>query len=267
MQPPEARVPDARRPPERLTLSTVSDLPRFLLLQTRNPDDPMREHEVACFQRCFRLPEGRIEVFDLLAGAPSAGQLDRADIVLLGGSGEHSVARGGPWLAGALDAMVGLYESGRPTFASCWGFQAMARALGGEVVTDHARAEVGTTWLELTEAGRRDPVFGPLGNRFQVQIGHEDIVTALPDAATCLASSAIVENQAFRIEGKPIYATQFHPELDRAGLVERISQYPSYLPLAGAATIQDLADMTPETPHTEGILHRFLEVVASDIGP
>ena len=41
----------------------------------------------------------------------------------------------------------------------------MARAMGGEVVTDRSRAEVGTYWLELTSEGKNDPVFGPLGGR------------------------------------------------------------------------------------------------------
>jgi len=233
---------------------------RFLLLQVRNPDDPMRHHEVQSFSRCFGCMPDRIEVFDLLSGAPSSAELARADVVLLGGSGDYSVARGGPWLPAALDAMIALYETKKPTFASCWGFQALARALGGEVVTDHALAEVGTIWLELTPEGVSDPVFGPLGRRFQVQIGHEDIVTALPAQATLLASSDRVENEAFRLEGAPIYATQFHPEIDRRGLIDRLQSYPSYLPLAGAATVKELEAITPETPHTVGILTRFLDV-------
>jgi len=231
-----------------------------LLLQVRDPDDPMRGHEVECFRRGLGLEEGQIRVFDLLKGAPSASDLDSTDIVLLGGSGDYSVARGGPWLPGALEAMVGLFETSKPTFASCWGFQAMARALGGEVVTDHSRAEVGTVWLELTSRGESDQVFGPLGKRFQVQIGHEDIVTSIPEAATLLASSERVENQAFRFDGKPIYCTQFHPELTRADLLARIRRYPAYLTLAGASTFEELAEITPETPHTEGILRRFLDL-------
>jgi GMP synthase (glutamine-hydrolysing) len=231
-----------------------------LLLQVRNPDDPMREHEVRSFARCFACPTGRIDVFDLLSGAPTARVLGEADIVLLGGSGDYSVARGGPWLPAALDAMVTLYETKKPTFASCWGFQALARALGGEVVTDRTRAEVGTITLELTSAGRTDPVFGALDRRFQVQIGHEDIVTVLPAQATLLASSDRVENEAFRLEGAPIYATQFHPEVDRRGLIDRLRAYPSYIPLAGAATVEELEAITPETPHTVGILTRFLEL-------
>ena len=234
---------------------------RFLLLQVRNADDPMREHEAESFARAFRCAPGRIRVFDLLGGVPSERELDRADVVLLGGSGDYSVASGGPWLPAALDTMRELHESSKPTFASCWGFQAMARALGGEVVRNHDQAEVGTVTLALTPEGERDPVFGPLGSRFQVQIGHEDVVTRLPPGAVRLASSDRVENEAFRLEGAPIYCTQFHPELDRAGLIARLETYPEYLPLTGHATVEEFAMATPETPEAEAILRRFLRVV------
>ncbi len=139
----------------------------------------------------------------------------------------------------------------------------MARAMGGEVVTDRSRAEVGTHWLELTPEGKDDPVFGPLGDRFQVQIGHEDIVTRLPEGATLLASSTGVEIQAFRFDDRPIYCTQFHPELDRDGFIMRIAQYPSYLPLTGHTTLEELRAATPDTPETEAILRRFVTVALS----
>jgi GMP synthase (glutamine-hydrolysing) len=232
--------------------------PRFLLLQVRNPGDPMAENEVACFARGFACDPSDIEVLDLISGAPSSADLDRADVVLLGGSGDYSVVEGGPWLPAALEAMRALYESGRPTFASCWGFQAMARALGGEVVTDRERAEVGTKWMEVTAAGKEDPVFGPLGDRFQVCIGHEDIVTRLPEGATLLASSATIENEVFCFPDKPIYATQFHPELARLDLIARIRRYPHYLEMTGHSTMQEFEDATPETPEAESILPRFL---------
>lgn len=238
---------------------------RMLLLQVRNDDDPMRVHEVGCFERCFGLGDRQIEIFDLLSGVPSAALLENADVVLLGGSGDYSVARGGPWLPAALEAMVGLYEASKPTFASCWGFQAMARAMGGEVVTDQSRAEVGVTWMELTAAGRDDPVFGPLGMRFQALSGHEDHVVELPDEAVLLASSQVSENQAFHFPGRPIYCTQFHPELDKAGLMERMRRYPLYISLAGAGSLEELDEITPETPHTEGILERFLQVALAAV--
>tara|TARA_Y100000588_G_scaffold91_2_gene97 strand:- start:5205 stop:5795 length:591 start_codon:yes stop_codon:yes gene_type:complete len=195
---------------------------------------------------------------------PSKSALKRADVVLLGGSGEYSVVRGGPWLSGALDTMVDLYAEGRPTFASCWGFQAMAKALGGTVVTDRSRAEVGTALVKLTREGEADPVFGPLGKRFRVPIGHEDVVTEIPEGARLLASSDLVENQAFVFVGKPIYATQFHPELNRADLVARLTKYTEYLPLTGHNSIKEFEDNTPETPESESILPRFLREVLGD---
>ena len=237
---------------------------RYLLLQVRDPDDPMREHEIQCFARSFRCSVDQIRIFDLLSGVPSDHTLDEVDVVLLGGSGDYSVAKGGPWLPAALKTMQELYEYSKPTFASCWGFQAMARAMGGEVVTDHALAEVGTVTLESTPEGLRDPVFGPLGRHFQVQIGHEDIVTRLPAGAVLLASSDRVANEAFRFEGKPIYCTQFHPELDRLGIIKRVGYYPAYLPLTGHATLDEFAAATPETPETEAILRRFITEVFGD---
>ena len=224
----------------------------------------MAAQEVLCFARSLPCTSSNIEVFDLLSGAPSTLALKRTDVVLIGGSGEHSVVRGGPWLSRALDTMTELYAKSRPTFASCWGFQAMAQALGGTVVTDRDRAEVGTAWVELTHDGEADPVFGPLGRRFRVPIGHEDVGTKIPKSARLLASSDLVENQAFVFLDKPIYATQFHPELNRADLVARLTKYTEYLPLTGHKSIKEFEDNTPETPESESILPRFLKEVLGD---
>ncbi|MHC4219072.1 MAG: type 1 glutamine amidotransferase [Planctomycetota bacterium] len=239
---------------------------RYLLLQVRNPGDPMREQEVGCFARVLRCPPSHVAVFDLLGGWPSPRDLARYDIVLLGGSGDYSVAEGGEWLEPSLEAMRELYVINKPTFASCWGFQAMTRALGGEVVVDLDRAEVGTHELFLTATGRGDPVFGPLaeaGPVFHAQQGHVDIVERLPDDAELLVSSRRVENQAFRFPGKHIYCTQFHPELDRRTLLERLQRYPSYIEKTAGMPYEQFARAhCHESPHTEGLLLRFVRQVA-----
>ncbi|HUF74821.1 MAG TPA: hypothetical protein VMM35_01020, partial [Longimicrobiales bacterium] len=85
--------------------------------------------------------------------------------------------------------------------------------------------------------------------------------TELPRGATLLASSDRVENEAFRFEGKPIYCTQFHPELCRADIVQRLATYPLYLPLANVGSLEEFERVTPDTPHAEQILKRFLELV------
>ena len=115
----------------------------------------MLGQEVDCFSDSLKCDPAQITVFDLISGCPTTEYLSRFDVVLLGGSGDYSVAEGGEWLPPALQAMRELYDMGIPTFASCWGFQAMAAALGGEVITDMSRAELGTVEVFLTDEGKR----------------------------------------------------------------------------------------------------------------
>ena len=234
---------------------------RYLLLQVRNLDDSMRQHEVASFVRGLSTSPEMIRVFDLLTGRPRARDFDEADMVLLGGSGHYSAAGEGDWLEQALETMREIHALRKPTFASCWGFQAMARAMGGEVVKDLDRAELGTHDLRLTSAGRRDPVFGPLKDVFQGQMGHEDYVLRLPRDATLLASTRRAENQAYRFDGRPIYCTQFHPELTRANLLERVVAYPHYVDRIAGVTLETFAQMCQDTPETEALLPRFVRHV------
>jgi GMP synthase (glutamine-hydrolysing) len=234
---------------------------RYLLLQVRNRDDPMRTQEVGCFARAFRCSTDQISVFDLLSGVPTVHQLSQVDVVLLGGSGDYSVAEGGDWFRLAMEAMRELYDLSTPTFASCWGFQAMAKAMGGDVVTDMSRAELGTIPIRLTDAGRRDPVFGPLGDEFLAQMGHQDMVVRLPGDAVRLASTNLVENQAFYFQGKPIYCTQFHPELDRKALLERVHAYPQYVRRIAGITLEEFTAHARDTPKSEALLLRFVQHV------
>ena len=135
----------------------------------------------------------------------------------------------------------------------------MAKAMGGEVVTDTSRAELGSVFVRLTEAGQQDPIFGSLGDQFLAAMGHQDIVARLPADAILLASSDKVENQAFRFADKPIYCTQFHPELDRTAFLERVDAYPHYVDKIAGMSLEDFArERCRETPVAAGILEKFL---------
>ena len=154
-----------------------------------------------------------------------------------------------------------LVSQSKPTFASCWGFQAMARALGGEVVTDPQRAELGALPLRLTPAGCQDPLFAGLPRLFLALLGHEDIVTELPPEAIRLASSAGVENEAFVIRKKPIYGTQFHPELNRNSFLDRVRTYPEYVERIAGVTCEEFAGRCRDTPEASSLLKRFVALV------
>ncbi len=217
----------------------------------------MGPHEIASFRRALLPFDARIAVFDLLAEPLRPARLRDVELVLMGGSGAYSAAEPAPWLDRALDSLRAVYESGVPAFASCWGFQGMAAALGGTVVRDRERAEIGTYEVALTSEGRADPLFGRLGPRFKAQMGHEDRVDALPRGTTLLASSARVENQAYRFDGRPVYCTQFHPELDRDGMLRRFRTYPKYAQEVVGLPVEEIAARIVETPEAAGLLHRF----------
>ena len=185
----------------------------------------------------------------------------RYDAVFIGGSGHYSVVNDSPWLEGALELLRQIHSEGKPTFASCWGFQAMARALGGHVVHDLSRAEIGTHTLQVTPEGLRDPLFSGRAPTFRGQMGHEDRVDLLPDGSVLLASSSLVENQAYRFEGKPIWCTQFHPELRRMALLERVTQYPKYIEKIAGMPPEQFEEMLEDAPETESLLQDFVQLV------
>jgi GMP synthase (glutamine-hydrolysing) len=230
----------------------------------------MRLQEIGCFARALGCGPSSIDVVDLLSEAPAA-RLHDTDVVLLGGSGHYSAAdvasphfeegTGKGWLDRALDVLREVHRTAKPTFASCWGFQAMARAMGGRCVHDLPHAEVGTIELRLTDAGRQDPLFGQLPEAFLAQAGHEDRVIRLPDDAVLLASSARVAEQAYRFIDKPIYCTQFHPELDLAGLLERVRAYPEYIERIVGLSYEEFLARCRETPEANSLLQRFVELV------
>ena len=142
---------------------------QYLLLQARKENDPMIENEKKCFLRTLRCEKKNIKTKDIIRDTISEGDFKRADAVIIGGSGDFSIVKGGEWINKALDIMNYLYENSKVTFASCWGFQAMAKARGGEVVKDLQRAELGTIKIWLTSNGVKDEVFKILPKIFLTQ--------------------------------------------------------------------------------------------------
>ncbi len=232
----------------------------FLLLQVRNSSDPMRQHEIQAFGAALPCDPQRITTADLLNEIPSHRMLDQTDVVLIGGSGDYSVTHEAVWLDRTYELIRELRQRCLPTFGSCWGFQAIAKAFGGRVVHDLARAELGTPEVVLTAAGRADPVFGPLGNSFMVPVGHEDTVVQMPKCCSLLGQSSLAFH-VLCVDDAPMYATQFHPELNRDGLLERVRRYPKYVEKILGLTFEEFCQRCEETPKMGEILPRFLEWV------
>jgi len=228
----------------------------------------MRVHEVECFARALGTGPDGIAVVDALERVPDAAQVRRVRGVLLGGSGEYSCLGPEPWIG----RMVGwgrdvLLREPTPVFASCFGFQVLVLALGGRMVHDRENQEVGCFELDRTETAAGDEVFGSLPGRFLAQVGHSDRADALPPGTHLLASSARCPVHAYRVEGRAIWATQFHPELTAADTRTRYlayaARYPDpALPPGAPAHESPFLRSLRETPEASALLARFARFTA-----
>jgi GMP synthase (glutamine-hydrolysing) len=94
-------------------------------------------------------------------------------------------------------------------FGICYGFQAMAQALDGEVAHT-GDSEFGRTSLTVTQPG---VLLRGLPAMQQVWMSHGDAVTAAPPGFTVTAGSAGAPIAAFEDAGRRLAGVQFHPEV------------------------------------------------------
>jgi GMP synthase (glutamine-hydrolysing) len=201
----------------------------FLLLSTR-AEDLAADEEYAAFVRETGLPPERIRRWRLEADPLPDVDLDDYAGVFLGGgpfnasdppeaktADQHRVERE---LRGLLDEVV---ARDFPFLGACYGIGTLGVHQGG--VVDRTYSEpVGSVAVRLTDEGRLDPLLEGMPEVFEAYVGHKEACSVLPPTATLLAGSASCPVQMFRVK-QNLYATQFHPELDRPGIITRVHVY------------------------------------------
>lgn len=236
---------------------------RIVLIQARLPDDPMCAHETNAFAARSKLPLEAIVPFNFATQDRSTLNLEEFDGIMVGGSGDFSVVDGGfDWHDDFLRFLLDVLEVDVPMFASCFGFQGLVQALGGKLARDPQRSELGTFQVTLTEEGQKDPLFGDLPAVFDAQFGHNDSAITLPEELIHLASTERCIYQAIRVKGHPVVATQFHPELNREGNLDRFRNYlKNYKnPAHSYEEAMIFAEsIHRESPHACGLLHAFVK--------
>jgi GMP synthase (glutamine-hydrolysing) len=123
------------------------------------------------------------------------------------------VLSGGPssvYEAGAPQVDAALFDAAVPVFGICYGFQAMAQALGGTVAHTGRREFGGTV---LTRQGDGGTLLENTPQTQTVWMSHGDSVTDAPDGFTVTASSAHAPVAAFEDVARRRAGVQFHPEV------------------------------------------------------
>ena len=122
------------------------------------------------------------------------------------------ILSGGPqsvYAPGAPQVDPELFDSDVPTLGICYGFQAMARALGGDVART-GLSEFGRTQATITEPGI---LLADLPRSLRVWMSHGDSVAATPAGFRALASTAGAPIAAFEDSERGFAGVQWHPEV------------------------------------------------------
>jgi GMP synthase (glutamine-hydrolysing) len=142
-----------------------------------------------------------ITAAEVAARAPKA--------IILSGGPQSVYADGAPQIDPAV------LSAGVPTFGICYGFQAMAAALGGQV-RETGLSEFGRTQVQRTaDDGTQTPsvVLADLPPSVSAWMSHGDSVWQAPDGFTVTATSAGAHVAAFESTERRLAGVQWHPEV------------------------------------------------------
>ena len=136
-----------------------------------------------------------ITAAEVTAKAPSA--------IILSGGPSSVYAENAP----TVDAAI--FSLGIPVFGICYGFQAMATALGG-VVSRTGKSEFGRTETTVQPSSK---LFAGLPAQQKVWMSHGDAVTQAPAGFTVSAVTEDTPIAAFEDATGKLAGVQFHPEV------------------------------------------------------
>ncbi|HYN66081.1 MAG TPA: glutamine-hydrolyzing GMP synthase [Ornithinibacter sp.] len=161
-----------------------------------------RVREASCFSEV--VPHS-MQVAEMLAKDPGA--------IILSGGPSSVYADGAP----SLDPM--LLEAGVPVFGMCYGFQAMARALGG-TVEKTGLSEFGATPATILDT--TSTLFNGQPTDQSVWMSHGDSVSDAPAGMTVTATTSGAPVAGFEDDERRLYGVQWHPEVLHSTFGQRV---------------------------------------------
>lgn len=166
-------------------------------------------------------------VEEMLARQPAA--------IILSGGPSSVYEPGAPSVDGAV------FEAGVPVFGMCYGFQAMAQALGGEVART-GTSEFGRTPVTVTEPGT---LLSDLPAEHRVWMSHGDAVSRAPEGFDVLAATAATPVAAFEDTRRRLAGVQWHPEVMHTEHGQRVLEH-FLLEIAGCRPTWTMVNIVDE---------------------
>jgi GMP synthase (glutamine-hydrolysing) len=164
------------------------------------------------------------------------------------------ILSGGPssvYADGAPRVGADLFEQGVPVFGICYGFQAMANALGGTVAETGLR-EYGATETTSTTGARS--ILAGIPETQSTWMSHGDSVHAAPEGFEVLATTAGAPVAAFANNARKLFGVQWHPEVKHSAYGQKVIE--NFLDAAGV----------PRTWSTGNILEEQVARIKEQVG-
>lgn len=166
-----------------------------------------------------------------------------------------------PWVAGLLASIRRLHDEHIPLIGICFGHQAIARALGGEV----RQAETWGMGRGHTHWDQPQMWMTPMQSDMTLMAAHQEQVTRLPNGATAIGGSSHCPIGSMLI-GETIWTTQFHPEMSQVFMDDLLDFLESvdYLPADVIAKARADRDQPNDAHLFSKWMAQFFEQAASD---
>ena len=234
---------------------------KILLLQIRdNRNVRVEEHQ--SFANFSKIEPHQIEilnVFDTPSFKPNL--IDNYDALYVGGASEANVLEPEkyPFVKNCIELLRYAAEISKPTFASCFGFQLAVLAFGGIILNKDKDYEMGTVKISLTDKAKSDLVYQGIEDRFPAVSVHRQYASTIPEPLETLAYTGQCVH-SFKYKNKPLWAFQFHPEVDRETLVNRLTIFSRHY-TDNTEHLKEVLDSAVETPESNILLGNFVERV------
>ncbi len=153
-----------------------------------------------------------------------------------------SVLEDAAWHQQLAETIRQAYADKVPLFGACYGHQAIALALGGEIGTNAQGWSFGTTDTDVhTPPPWMDGFTGPI----IVHTAHEEQVSLLPPNAQTYMGRSDCPIGGFTI-GTHVFTTQYHPEIDTDFMTALIDELDGVKPAAVIKAARASMTQTPQ---------------------